>query len=413
MQIIVFGTSFKTAPIELREQFSFSEEKILELLPKLKTLDGVLEAVILSTCNRTEIYAVCSEGFSNISGLADVLTKPSQRCLPEYFYTLKNMDAVRHLFRVAAGLESQMVGENQVLSQVKDAYKLACQAKANGPVINRLFHKAFSAGKAVRTETNLSAGAVSISSAAVELAYHLYERLSDKSVLLIGAGETGELVVKHLLDKGIGSLKIANRTRERAEELTKRYHADVVDFSDIARKFLESDMVISATGSPDYILTEEMLKKCRNGAGSKKIMVIDIAVPRDIEPRVAERDQVFLYDMDDLNVVVEKNIESRKGEVPYAEKIVNHAVSVFEKWLKGQRVVPTIRHLQERFEEVRKAEVEKNHHCSTCEKKGEVDRITKSIINKILRAPIAKLVKDTDCSEEELKYLRDIFVRDE
>lgn len=416
MELIVIGTGYKEAPVDVREKFSFTPEEQSLFLTRLLQKAEISEGIILSTCNRLEFYLVCTDDIDKDDILKEITFFKGVKVDSNIFYIHKNLDGVRHLFRVASGLESQMVGENQIQGQVKDAYTQALKLGSNGPYLNKLFHQAFGVGKSVRTKTNLGAGAVSISSAAVELAGHIYEGLFDKSVLLIGAGETGELVAKHLLGRGIASLKIANRTEAKAKELAQRYSADAVPFSSIAKEFVESDIVISATSSNGYILTEKDLSSLSFGKaqgkfrqGSKKIMAIDIAVPRDIDPKVGEIDNVFLYDMDDLKVVVEKNIELRQSEIVHAEKLVNSAMANFEKWLREQKVVPTIKVLQQKFEDVRRQEIEKNKHCSTCSKRGEVDAITKKILSKILMTPITRLVENTNCTQEELDYLRTMF----
>jgi glutamyl-tRNA reductase len=414
MDLILYGTSYKTAPLEVRERFSLSQSEAFEMLSQLKELKGILEATVLSTCNRTELFVVCEDGYDPIS-VKEFFHKSKGVGAPvdkDYFYSLKNIDVVRHLFRVSSGLESQMVGENQIKGQLKEAYRIACGLKTSGTILNKLFHMAFKVGKSVRTETNLGSGAVSISSAAVELSSHIFESLEGKSALLIGAGETGDLVAKHLFERGISKLKIANRTRERADSLSKSLGAEVVSFDSIADEFFNNDIVISATASQDYVVTAKMLEGVAAQNKSKRVMAIDIAIPRDIEPEVSKLGNIFLYDMDDLKVVVDKNLQERNSEIPYAEKIIDRAVVNYQKWYKERRVVPTIKVLQKSFEEVRVAELERNKHCGTCSKRSEVDQITKRIINKILRAPITKLVEDTDCSEAELKYLRNLFARE-
>ena len=414
MDLILFGISHKTAPIEVRERFCLSKDEILDFLPELKKLDGMLGCLALSTCNRTEIYAVCSGNFNedkifqSLCGYKKIDISSNK----ESFYHKRNINAVHHLFRVSSSLESQIVGESQILGQIKDAYTLACKAQTTDTYINRLFHLAFKAAKTVRAKTNLGVGAVSIPSAAVELANHIYEKLSGKSVLLIGAGETGKLIAKYLLDRGIYSLKIANRTKSKAEELAKTYNAQVVDFNSLTDEFFKNDIIISATSGTDYVLSNDMLKPLIEKNNSKKVMAIDIAVPRNIDPELSKFGNIFLYDIDDLNYVVETNLKDRENEIPVAEKIIETAVDDFDKWLKEQKVIPTIKFLKDRFEDIRILELQKNKHCGICNKKSEVDQLTKRIINKILRAPIVRLVENTGCTEEELEYLRTLFAKD-
>ena len=302
-----------------------------------------------------------------------------------------------------------MVGETQIQAQVKNAYSIASQAKCSGPFLNKLFHSAFSAGKKVRAETELGSGAISVSSAAVELACYIFGELSGKKAMLIGAGETAELVAKHFLDRGIEQLKIANRTHENAVRLAERYSADVVNFDDLMGEFFGSDIVVSATSGTQFLITKEMTDAYVKKNPSHRIVVIDIAVPRDIDPAIADNENIFVYDMDDLKSVVEKNINERKMEIPAAEKIVENCVGDYENWFKGMKAVPTIKFLQEKFEDIRQSEVMKNKICGGCAKRSEVDLLTKKIMKKVLWAPIKKLMKDTDCTEEELRYLREVF----
>ena len=410
MDLIVYGTNHKTAPVEVRERFKVDDEAAAELLGRFAALDGVAECLVLSTCNRTEAYAVCTNG-TGVAQIADAFhyyTKTDPHEHVENFQHLSDLDAVRHIFRVAASLESQMVGESQILSQVKDAYAISCRAQANGTLLNKLLHLAFKAGKVVRERTNLGVGAVSISSAAVELATHIFETLEGKRVLLIGAGETGRLVAKVLMDRGVAELTVANRNRAKADELADLHGGRAVGFDAIAEQFFAHDIVISATASPDCVLTRGSLKPHFKENGAKKVVAIDIAVPRDLDPELAQCDNVFLYDMDDLKTVVEKNVKDRESEIPRAEKIVADVVDEYDTWFKTRS---TIKVLKETFEDIRVTELEKSKSCRTCSKRHEMDLVTKRIIKKILRAPIDKLVNDTDCTETELEYLRDLFGR--
>lgn len=334
MDLILYGTSYKTAPVELREGCKFSLNEIEALLSMLVEQDGVHETLVLSTCNRTEIYAVCEKDLDKkvlrkvLSGSKDI----SELISDEHFYFLRNFDVVKHLFRVTAGLESQMVGENQIKGQVKDAYHLSCKAGTNGAYLNKLLHMAFRSAKDVKTRTNLGTGSVSIAAAAAQLAFNIYEDLSGKNVLLIGAGGTGELVAKYLIERGVGSLKIANRTEESAKELAIAYGGEVVSFGSIVDEFFKNDIVISATSSSDHIITKDMIAKKAEENRSKKIMVIDIAVPRDIDPAISIYDNIYLYDIDDLETVVKKNFEQRMNEIPHAEKIIDSQVAEYTKW---------------------------------------------------------------------------------
>lgn len=414
MDLILVSISFKTAPMEMREGFSLSHEDTGKFLLSLAAQDGVSECLAVSTCNRTEVYSVCSNGFNEdsiIKALLDYkgVVGPVDKNI---FYCRRNLDAARHVFRVSAGLESQVVGENQILGQMKEAYSRACELKTTMGHLNKLFHMAFRVGKIVRSKTGLSAGATSIASAAVELASLIYETLKDKSVLLVGAGETGELVARHLLARGVGRMLIANRTRQRAEEIAVKYGEEVMDFENIAGEFFENDIVITATSSQGYVITTDALRDHVGQAGSKKVMAIDISMPRGIDPEVAGMDNVFLYNMDDLKTVVDKNLKMREKEIPKALEVIEGVVGEYKAWCDSQRAVPTIKFLKERFEGIRAAEVVSHKHCADCSKRVHVDYLTRRIINKILSTPFKKLAKDTGLSEQELNYLRGLFTEE-
>lgn len=413
MVLMMCGISHETASVEEREKLALSVQETLEFLPRLYVVKEISECCVVSTCNRTEVYFVCDDSFSPESAIDFLLDyrKVEDGNLRRLFYCFKSTDAARRLFEVASGLKSQVLGENQILRQVKDAYSLSIRAKTTGPYLNRLFHQAFGVGKKVRSMTNIGAGAVSISSAAVQMVSYVYDKLSDKSVLLIGAGEMGEIAARLLLERGIFSLKIANRTVENAQRMAKELNAQVANFGEIAKEFFVSDIVITATSSPECIITKKgLLPFC--GTVSKKTIAIDIAIPRNIEPAVSALANVFLYDMDDLKSIVDKNMEERRRAVPHAEKIITKASEEYKSWMNGQRVVPTIKYLQGKFEDIRASEMERMKLCEGCHKRHELDNITKRIIKKILTAPITKLMSDTNCSEEELKYLRGIFSGD-
>lgn len=412
MDIIVFGTNHKLAPLHIRERAFISSTKIFNALPKIHLQNGVEEVVILSTCNRTEAYFVCREGldFENISAaFLHTIGFDREEFDPSWFFSLHRLDAVRHCFRTACGLESQIIGENQILSQMKAAYRLSCEAGTSGPYLNRLFHQAFRAGKAVRTETDLAAGVVSIPSAAVDMVAHLFDKLSDKRALLIGAGEIGELVVKHLSDRGIGHLSIANRTVERAEALAQKFSGSVIPIDELHKKIFQNDIVVcAAPGEHGYILNLSAIpsscdKSCR------RTILIDLAVPRGIDPAIADLEQCFLYNIDNLKAVVENNISARSNIIPQAEQIIERFVREIEVWLEERKAVPVIKFLSDRFEAIRQAEIDKNTSCSSCEHKGKIDDLTKGIIKKILKMPIEKLLKNSSCSAEELKYVRHLF----
>lgn len=413
MALMMCGISHETASVDEREKLSLSKDETFDLLSQFYAKKEISECVVLSTCNRTEIYIVCDDNFDP-EALVDFLLaykNVEDQSLLRLFYNRKSMDVVGHLFSVSCGLKSQVLGENQILRQVKDAYSLAVCAKTSGPFLNKLFHQTFKVGKRARTETNIGVGAVSISSAAVQMVNCVYDTLSNKTALLIGAGETGEMAAKLMIERGISSLNIANRTKDNAVKMAQNLGANFIEFDKLAAEFLAHDIVICATSSPEYVVTREMLEPFYKD-DLRKTIAVDISVPRNIEPSVADLTNVFLYDMDDLKAVVDKNMEDRRQAASHVEKIIAKSLEEYKTWLGSQRIVPTIKYLQDKFEDIRASEIEKNKHCEGCHKRSELDNITKRIIKKILRTPITKLMNDTNCSEEELRYLRQMFSGD-
>lgn len=413
MALMMCGISHETASVDEREKLSLSKNETFDLLSQLYTKREISECIVLSTCNRTELYLVCDDNFTPEALVDFLLTYKNieEQDLFRLFYHRKSMGVVGHLFSVSSGLKSQVLGENQILRQVKDAYSLAVCAKTGGPFLNKLFHQAFKVGKRARTETSIGVGAVSISSAAVQMVNCVYDTLSNKTALLIGAGETGELAAKLMIERGISSLNIANRTKDNALKMAQNLGANLIEFDKLAAEFLAHDIVICATSSPEYVVTRGMLEPFYKD-DQKKTIAVDISVPRNIEPSVADLTNVFLYDMDDLKAVVDKNMEDRRRAASYVEKIIVKSIEEYKTWFNSQRIVPTIKYLQEKFEDIRASEIEKVKHCEGCHKKSELDNVTKRIIKKILRAPITKLMNDTSCSEEELRYLRQMFSGD-
>lgn len=362
MQVWVVGLSHETADVSLREAVALDAGLIPEALSALAA-QGARESAILSTCNRTEVYVVSGEGGEAPAIAREFLAArvgAEQRPhLEAALYALEGEMAARHLFAVAGGLKSLVLGEAQILGQVKEAYRLSAERGAAGPVISHLFQQALHAGKRVRSETGIGQGAVSVSYAAVELARKIFEDLADKVVLLVGAGKMAELAVKNLADQGSPKILVANRTREHAAALARAHGGEAVPFAELEEALAASDIVITSTGARKPVLTREAVRRAAKRRRGKPLLIIDIAVPRDVDPAVHELDGVFLYNIDDLRAVAEANAAERRLHLPRAEAIVAEEAAKFARWLRRRAADPVIRALREKFKATADREVER------------------------------------------------------
>jgi len=400
--IVIIGLNHRTAPVEIRERLAFPSETIGHALRGLLEKKSLQEGVILSTCNRVEICALARHSFEGTSEAKEFMAAYHGIPMGElngYLYHYEGDEAVRHLFRVASSLDSMVLGEPQILGQVKDAYGYASEFRTIGPIIDKFFAKTFSVAKRVRTETKVASSAVSVSYAAVELARKIFGDLSDKTVLLIGAGEMCELAARHLISAGVKGIMVTNRTFERAVKLAEEFGGIPIRFDEIPVHLKRADIVLSSTGAPHFILgrrdVEEVIRIRRN----RPMFFIDMAVPRDIDPDANQVDNVYVYDIDDLNNVIETNLEERQREALKAEEIVTEEVRSFRRWLDAQQVTPTIITLRRKYEEVKNAEVAKAVSALGADDpkmRKVVESLASSLLNKILHAPISSLKKDAD-----------------
>jgi len=399
MELLVVGLNHKTAPIEIRECLAFPEDKIAEAVSKVHALPSLKENMILSTCNRVEVFAATRETEKAIHDLKEFLSQYHGISLKEFeksLYFHVGEEAVRHIFRVASSLDSMVVGEPQILGQIKDAYDISQQAKTSGLILHRLLHRAFHVAKRVRTETKIGNSAVSVSFVAVELAKKIFDTLERKTVLLIGAGEMSELAAQHLVSGGIEKVLVANRTYERAVTLSQQFKGEAIPFEEMSQGLRRADIVISATDAPQYLIRHDQVSKVMKDRKQKPIFFIDIADPRDIEPKVGDIENVYLYNIDDLQKVVNDNIQDRKKEAARAENIVQDEVIKFVNWYRSLDVTPTIVALREKFEEIRKKELEKTfslHPNFSDKERKSLEAMTSAIINKILHEPVTILKK--------------------
>ncbi len=411
LRVCCFGMSHKTAPVEVRERFAFKGDDLEEALLRLNSFPNVDECMILSTCNRVEIYFTSRSDFP-FKDIYDFLISQKDAKMEEisrFFYKKENREAVRHGFYVASSLDSMVVGEPQIVGQFKDAFQFARELGTVGTVLCRFCETALKVSKRVRTETGISRNAVSISFAAVELARKIFGNLAGKKVAIIGAGEMAELAVKHLIANGASEVFVVNRTFERAKRLAEEFGGRPFPLEKLGDVLRQADIVISSTGAPGYVLTERNIAPVLAERNSP-VFLIDIAVPRDIDPAVDEFERVYLYDIDDLQQVVEANIRERMREAEVAKEIIEGYVDRFIKWLRELEIAPLIAELKQRAEAIRKEELEKRISGLnlTPEQFREVDNVTRIIINKLLHQPITS-VKKKAMEEESRHYVVQIF----
>jgi glutamyl-tRNA reductase len=402
MHVLLLGVSHRSAPVELRERLDFAARGLDQALAVLAAQPAAVEAVVLSTCNRAEIYVACEEVapartevlqfLENYHGLASAALAPH---VVEHI----DADAARHLFRVAAGLDSLVMGEPQILGQVKDAYAAAAEGRTTGPVMNKLFPASFTVGKRVRTETALAEGAVSVSFAATALARKIFGDLAGRTVLVVGAGEMGKLTAQHLRAQGVRRILICSRTLAHARALADSIDGEPLPWHEMPAVLGEADIVISATGASLPVLTRAQIEAVIRVRRNRPLFIIDIAVPRDVDPAVGDLDAVFLYNIDDLQAIVEENLTRRAAEVGRAEAIVEDEGRKFEAWLSARRAIPTVVALRQRFEAIRRAELERLRPklaSLTPEARSRVDEITRLLVEKLLITPTEQLKATPD-----------------
>ena len=421
VNLILVGVNHKTTPVEIREKLAFTKGKIEESVNHLFNFPDIIEHTILSTCNRVEIYARANSQDSAIKSIKQFICDFHQLSLVEledHFYSYSNKEAVEHLFRVSSSLDSMILGEAQILGQVKEAYSLARDLRSTGLVLNQLFEKAFSIAKKVREETGIAERSVSISSAAVELAQKIFDDLENHTVMLVGTGEMAELAAKHLISYGVKTIYVTSRTYERAANLARALNGSALDFEAFKNELHRADIVITSTSAPNFIIKKEIVEKAIHERRNKPIFFIDIAVPRDIEPDVNDLENVYLYDIDDLQVVVSANIKEREKEAKNAMNFISQEVTKFNNWVGTLDAVPTIVEIRKKAENIRKQEIEKTlkkiSHLSEDDKKL-LRQMSSSMVNKILHKPTIKLKQKTQSEDGHvyLKAIRHLFHLDD
>jgi glutamyl-tRNA reductase len=412
-EIVIVGLNHRSAPIEVRESVAFENAYLREALARLQGYPSIDEGVILSTCNRVEVVAAAADrrvAFNDITGfLSEQKAHRQLGPIDEHIYCYHGADAVRHLFRVAASLDSMVVGEPQILGQLKAYYEHAQQAGTVGAILHRLFHRSFSVAKRVRTETGIGSGAVSVSSVAVDLARRIFDRFDDKTVMLIGAGKMGDLMARQLQSHGVCSLMVTNRTFEGAVELAERIHGNPIRFEDFPQYLKMADLVIGCTGAPEVLVDAAQVDKVLRERKQRAMFFIDIGDRRNFDAKINDLDNVYLYNIDDLKSVADENLQGRSNEANKAEGIVQDEVQSFVRWIGSLEQVPTITALRQRFDDIRRGELEKSLGGSlkdlSNQQRAALEDMTTAMINKMLHGPIAQLKNHGDDDNEATLYV--------
>ena len=397
MSLILLGLNHRTAPVEVREKFHIPDTELGRADLLLCRQPGIEEGMILSTCNRVEFFAHTEENAEGQQPIREFLADYYQRkydSIQDYFYSFEQTESIRHIFRVASSLDSMVLGEPQILGQFKQAFTTAQEAGAVNGLLQDVMSHALAAARKVRRETSIGASAVSVSSAAVELAKKIFGDLKDRTIFVIGAGKMSELAAKHLLDSGASAILVSNRTYERAEELARAFGGTAIRFDELNEALPRADIIISSTGSPHFIIQKAQVERILAARRNRPVFLVDIAVPRDIDPAVDELENAFLYDIDDLEHVVEANRNQREQEAQRAEKIIQHEVEQTIRRLASREVAPTIVALGDHLNQIREQELKRMHgrlNSLTKEQWAGVDALTQGIVNKILHGPITEL----------------------
>lgn len=416
MHTLVVGLSHQTAPIELREKFSFDPDRIAIALRTLRDMKSMLECVIVSTCNRTELYIVADQlhtGEYYAKTFLESWFRISKEEFVPHLYVKTNNGAVEHLFRVVSGLESLVIGETQILGQVKQAFQAALQAGTTGTLFNHLFKQAIKLGKKTHTQTEIGQNAVSVSYAAVELGKKLFTSFAKKTILLVGAGKMSELTAKHFKASGVNNVIVVNRTFSKAQELAAVFHGTAYPWENLAHALLEADVVVSSTGAKQHVITNELVQSVLADR-KKPLFFIDIAVPRDIDPSVNQLDNAFLYNMDDLEEIVAANIGLREQEAVRVKEWITEELATFQEWLDTLGVVPVISALRSKSLQIQAdamTKIERKLPDLTEQQRRVINKQTKSIVNQMMHDPIMRMkeLASTEEKEAALKLFKHLF----
>lgn len=416
MQLIVLGLNHKTAPVEIRERFNFSPARIKNILRRLRGFDELSEAVIVSTCNRTEIYMVTTNINADLTFMRRMLIHVAGASYnKDYFYTLTGLNCIRHLFRVAASLDSLIIGEGQILSQIKEAYQISRHTGMTATLFNTLFNRVIAVGKKVRTVTHIAYSSVSVSSAAVDLAEGTIKDLTAAKILVVGAGKMSELTTRHLIDKGARNIKVSNRSLLHAQELAAKFNGIAVPFEVFLEAAEQADIIITSTGAPHYVVTYDAFAPLMAERSARSLILIDIAVPRDVEPQVGEIPGIALYNIDDLETVVDTNKELRAKEALAASAIIEEEIVVLQERLRYLSMRPVMLQLAEKMdflrERVLKRTLVKLPDISDKERRI-IERMSERLTNKFLREPMTAMntIAGTEQEEHYKNMISELFL---
>lgn len=417
MYILVVGLNYKTAPVEIREQLNFNESDLVEAVKKLNMKKSILENIILSTCNRTEIYAVVDQLHTGRYYIKEFLSEwfgLEQMEVSPYLYLYEEDGAIEHLFNVTCGLNSMVLGETQILGQVRTSFLLSQQVGTTGTVFNQLFKQALTIAKRGHSETDIGANAVSVSYAAVELAKKIFGTLASKHVLILGAGKMGELAAQNLQGNGVQKVTVINRTYEKAIDLASRFNGEAKTFDELQKSLVEADILISSTGAKDFVISKDMMAKVEKMRKGKPLFMVDIAVPRDLDPQIAELENVFLYDIDDLEGIVQSNLQERKKEAQKIMLMIEKEIVEFKQWLGMLGVVPVISALRDKALAIQTetmVSLERKLTNLSDHDRKVINKHTKSIINQLLKDPIlqAKELAGRPDADQALDLFMKIF----
>ncbi|GAB6098516.1 glutamyl-tRNA reductase [Halanaerocella petrolearia] len=419
MELIVIGANHKSAPLKIREELSLTTKEERNLLTSIKSATSLQEGIVVSTCNRTEIYVVADDKSYATEFIFQHLKQISNlniQQIKEHVYLQYGFEAVNHLFQVASGLNSLVIGETQILGQLKAAFELAQELETVDKYLYKLFTEAFRTGKRARSETEIGANAASVSYVAVELANDIFGSLSGETVLILGAGEMSELTLKNLVSYGVKGVMVANRTYKRGKELASKFDGEAVTWDQLEEWVDDVDIIIASTGAPHYVLHYNMVQR----AMEKKrgpLFLIDIAVPRDIEPEISELPGVHLYDIDDLEAVVEKNLAQRQEEVTAVEEIIDQKLIQFESWLNHQQVLPLLKNMRQKAGKIKSQELNRAlKQLDNSDRSSEeiVTSLANRLVNKLLHSPTIRLkeIANTKNSQQRIKIIEDLFSND-
>jgi glutamyl-tRNA reductase len=418
MEIVLIGLNHRTAPVELRERVSFTPDQAQRAAEELRSRGVLSETLVLSTCNRSELYGVPPESAPDSAGAMELFLATFHQIDPAVLnaslYRWRDQDAVRHLFRVAAGLDSMLLGEAEILGQVREAYRIALDLGATGPVLNRMFQNALEVGKRVRTETEIGKRPVSVAFAGVKLAERIFGSLRGHSALILGAGATGEQVMGHLRDRGISRLRVANRSRERAEELAARTGAEVVNWESLDAALEWPDMIVTSVSSPEPVISRPMLERAMAARSNRSLLLVDLGVPRNVAAGAADLYNVYLYDLDHLAEIVEQNKRSRQDEVPRAEGIVQEQVEKFRNWQAGVEAGAVVDALRTRLASDREAFLRErlaDWPQLSPEDRSRMAQLMDELLDRVLlgRAESLKGERDLRRKLQNVEALRDLF----